>query len=185
MRVREGEGENREAGGRYAEMKMMWRSQLRAMLLLRSPSLHPLTALLTVSCGSSRPPLSALHKTLSFHLYSSFSSPPLFHSPVPSAFVVPVRCLSSIFPATALDWNQPVSGSEVTTDADGGGRSLGEEDSRRSIPVRAYFFSTRFVLVYFSFFLFFLLFFWRRAVWLVGKCGKGRRLVAWSGSMGW
>ncbi|RVW60860.1 hypothetical protein CK203_033496 [Vitis vinifera] len=61
--------------------------------------------------------------------------------PASSAFVVPVRCLSSIFPANTLEWNEPVSCSEVG-DADGEGRSLGEEDSRTSIPVRAYFFST-------------------------------------------
>ncbi|KAJ9684515.1 hypothetical protein PVL29_016806 [Vitis rotundifolia] len=120
-------------------MKMMWRSQLRAMLL--SPSPHPLTTLLTRSSNSSRPRLFALHKTLSFHSHPSFRSPTALNFPASSAFVVPARCLSSIFPANTLEWNEPVSCSEVG-DADGEGRSLGEEDSRTSIPVRAYFFST-------------------------------------------
>ena len=126
----------------------MWRSQLRAMLL--SPSPRPLTTLLTRSSNSSRPRLFALHKTLSFHSHPSFRSPTALNFPASSAFVVPVRCLSSIFPANTLEWNEPVSCSEVG-DADGEGRSLGEEDSRTSIPVRAYFFSTRFVLGWFSF----------------------------------
>ncbi|WRX12876.1 protein of unknown function DUF155 - like 1 [Theobroma cacao] len=58
---------------------------------------------------------------------------------------VPARCLSSIptpQPETMVDWNDAVSCSEV---GDGGdndnGRTL-EEDTKRSIPVRAYFFST-------------------------------------------
>ena len=38
------------------------------------------------------------------------------------------------------------------TDVDAEGRSLGEEASRHFIPVRVYFFLTRFVLVYFFFF---------------------------------
>ena len=66
------------------------------------------------------------------------------------------------------------------TDADAKGRSLGEEDSRRFIPVRVYFFSTRFFLVYFFFFFFFL-----EKGHLVGGKMWERNRIRWSGSMGW
>ncbi|XP_062155944.1 protein RETARDED ROOT GROWTH-LIKE [Alnus glutinosa] len=49
-----------------------------------------------------------------------------------------VRCVSSVSPAPTLEWNEPVSCSEV---GNGDSGSV-EEDSKSSIPVRAYFFST-------------------------------------------
>ncbi|XP_021295734.1 uncharacterized protein LOC110425219 [Herrania umbratica] len=58
---------------------------------------------------------------------------------------VPARCISSIptpLPETMVDWNDAVSCSEVGYGGDNdNGRTL-EEDTKRSIPVRAYFFST-------------------------------------------
>lgn len=59
------------------------------------------------------------------------------------------RCITAS--VNTFEWNEPVSCSEV---GDGGFRSIGEgvsdgeaddveEDSRPSIPVRAYFISTR------------------------------------------
>lgn len=59
-----------------------------------------------------------------------------------------VRCISSISASaapnqqhTAVDWNEPVSSSDVGV----GGKGTGVEvDTRPSIPVRAFFFSTRF-----------------------------------------
>ena len=109
-------------------------SQLRAMLL--SPSPHSFTTLLTRSSNFSRPRIVALHKTLSFHSYTSFRFPTSLNFPASFAFVVPVQCLSSIFLANTLEWNEPVLCSEIG-DADSEGRSLGEEDSRTSILVRA------------------------------------------------
>uniref|UniRef100_A0A2N9E2Y6 DUF155 domain-containing protein n=1 Tax=Fagus sylvatica TaxID=28930 RepID=A0A2N9E2Y6_FAGSY len=54
--------------------------------------------------------------------------------------LIVVRCVSSFSPADTLDWNEPVSCSEVG-DGDGNNGSL-DEDSKPAIPVRAYFFST-------------------------------------------
>lgn len=54
-----------------------------------------------------------------------------------------VRCVSSVSPAPTLDWNEPVSCSEVGN----GDNGSVEEDSKSSIPVRAYFFSTRFASI--------------------------------------
>ena len=112
----------------------MWRSQLKAMLL--SPSPHSFTTLHTRSSNSSRPRIFTLHKTLYFHSYTSFRFPTSLNFPSSSAFVVPIRCLSSVFLANTLEWNESVLCSEMG-DADGEGRSLGEEDSRTSILVRA------------------------------------------------
>ena len=53
--------------------------------------------------------------------------------------VFALRCVSSVSSAPTLDWNEAVSCSEV---GDGNGGSV-EEDTKPSIPVRAYFFSTR------------------------------------------
>ena len=115
-------------------MKMMWRSQLRVMLL--SPSPHSFTTLLTRSSNFSCPRIFAFHKTLSFHSYTSFRFPTSLNFPASSAFVVPIRCISSIFLANTLEWNKPVLCSKMG-DADSEGRSLGEEDSKTSILVRA------------------------------------------------
>ncbi|KAF3433832.1 hypothetical protein FNV43_RR24935 [Rhamnella rubrinervis] len=49
-----------------------------------------------------------------------------------------VRCISSVSPAPTLEWNEPVSCSEV---GDGNNETV-EENAKPSIPVRAYFFST-------------------------------------------
>lgn len=49
---------------------------------------------------------------------------------------------SSLSSAHTLEWNEPVSCSEVVGEADAGLIDV-EEDSKPSIPVRAYFFSTR------------------------------------------
>ena len=62
--------------------------------------------------------------------------------------LVVARCISSISASaapnqqhTAVDWNEPVSSSDVGV----GGKGTGVEvDTRPSIPVRAFFFSTRF-----------------------------------------
>lgn len=59
-----------------------------------------------------------------------------------------VRCISSVSPAHTLEWNEPVSCSEV---GDGNNETV-EEDTKPSIPVRAYFFSTRFVSIWVSVF---------------------------------
>ncbi|GLT93181.1 hypothetical protein SLE2022_109830 [Rubroshorea leprosula] len=58
---------------------------------------------------------------------------------------VDARCISSVSTAqqdhTAVEWNEAVSCSEIGDgDGDGGGRL--EENAKRSIPVRAFFFST-------------------------------------------
>lgn len=55
-----------------------------------------------------------------------------------------VRCISSVSPAHTLEWNEPVSGSEV---GDGNNGTV-QEETKPSIPVRAYFFSTRFVSIW-------------------------------------
>ncbi|GMJ11938.1 hypothetical protein HRI_004863000 [Hibiscus trionum] len=55
---------------------------------------------------------------------------------------IAVRCISSFStpqPETVVDWNEPVSCSEV---GDGGDDEAVEEGTKRSIPVRAYIFST-------------------------------------------
>uniref|UniRef100_A0A5B6YJR0 Putative sporulation protein RMD1 n=1 Tax=Davidia involucrata TaxID=16924 RepID=A0A5B6YJR0_DAVIN len=54
------------------------------------------------------------------------------------SFVV-AKCISSISSAHTLEWNEPVAGSEV---GDGNNGGVGEEDTKLSIPVRAFFFST-------------------------------------------
>lgn len=151
---------NRDGGkGQYAEMKTVWRSQLRVTLLNQAS--NPLTTFCRRSSNSSSSTLLAFRGTLSFHFHFHSHSHSLFPSPVPlnfsSTILVPVRCLSSIFPANAPEKDEPVQCS-VEGDADGEGRSLREEDSMVSIPVKAYFFSTRFVLDWFRF-LFLVLFF--------------------------
>ncbi|KAL6980411.1 hypothetical protein U1Q18_022052 [Sarracenia purpurea var. burkii] len=78
--------------------------------------------------------------------HSSKSSPPRtnrsFRSETCFAAVA-AKCISSISSANTLEWNEPVPCSEV-----GGGStgSDGEENEKAFISVRAYFFSTRFVL---------------------------------------
>lgn len=66
-----------------------------------------------------------------------------FGSPVPRRFGSPVpRCVSSL---PTLDWNDAVSCSEVEVDAnaaDGGDDGAVDQDTKPSIAVRAFFFST-------------------------------------------
>ncbi|GMN51183.1 hypothetical protein TIFTF001_020346 [Ficus carica] len=50
------------------------------------------------------------------------------------------RCFCSVSPAQTLDWNEPSSSPELGV-GDGYDGTV-DEDSRRAIPVRAYFFST-------------------------------------------
>ena len=59
-----------------------------------------------------------------------------------AASLTVVRCVSSFSPAGSLDWNEPVSCSEVG-EGNGDDDNL-DEDNKPCIPVRAYFFSTRF-----------------------------------------
>ncbi|XP_023905775.1 protein RETARDED ROOT GROWTH-LIKE [Quercus suber] len=57
-----------------------------------------------------------------------------------AASLTVVRCVSSFSPAGSLDWNEPVSCSEVG-EGNGDDDNL-DEDNKPCIPVRAYFFST-------------------------------------------
>lgn len=61
------------------------------------------------------------------------------------------RVSSSSFPA--LDWNDAVSCSEVDVDADNVNHDgTIDHDSKPAIPVRAFFFSTRYIIVFCFFF---------------------------------
>ena len=57
---------------------------------------------------------------------------------------VEAKCVSSISSAHTLEWNEPVPCSEARDCSIGG---VSEEESKPSISVRAYFFSTRFVFL--------------------------------------
>lgn len=86
----------------------------------------------------------------------SLSSGP--HIPVPRALLV-VRCLSSIQNPNrvpTVDFNESVSCSEI---GDGANDAVEEDTIPSSIPVRAYFFSTRLSIFLFLFILFNFLFF--------------------------
>lgn len=52
------------------------------------------------------------------------------------------KCISSVNSAHTLEWNEPVSCSEVVGEVESGDTGVVEEDAKPSIPVRAYFFST-------------------------------------------
>ncbi|XP_043697763.1 protein RETARDED ROOT GROWTH-LIKE [Telopea speciosissima] len=137
----------------------MWRSRsidqhLRTMVFrLSSPSFSSTASALTRQFSCANPCFvapSSLHclsltKTLNFqrsvlslilkHRNRSFSSNRLG--------VLVVRCLSSTSSTHSLDWNEPVSCSEVGDGYDSNvNEDVNEVDTRSSIPVRAYFFST-------------------------------------------
>ncbi|XVF23705.1 hypothetical protein REPUB_Repub13aG0062800 [Reevesia pubescens] len=105
----------------------------------------PYSSSLFLSSHLPKPQTSSSAKTLSYTATSSPSTIILwtFNGGGEAIRSVYARCISSIptpQPETMVDWNEAVSCSEV---GDGGGddRTL-EEDTKRSIPVRAYFFST-------------------------------------------
>lgn len=74
--------------------------------------------------------------------------------------LVIVRCVSSVSSAPTLEWNEPVSCSEVgdscSEEVVNGNIGTVEDDAKPSIPVRAYFFSTRFVSFWVGLFYLFL-----------------------------
>ncbi|KAJ4936176.1 hypothetical protein NE237_008288 [Protea cynaroides] len=133
----------------------MWRSRsidkhLRTMMpRLSSP--HPSSMALAICRQFSRanPCLvapSSLHHlsittTLNFQrsVLSLILRPRIssFSSSRPGVFIV--RCFSSTPSIPTLDWNEPVSCSEV---GDGYNSDMNEAETRPYIPVRAYFFST-------------------------------------------
>ncbi|KAI6669117.1 hypothetical protein NL676_004002 [Syzygium grande] len=52
------------------------------------------------------------------------------------------KCISSVNSVHSLEWNEPVSCSEVVGEVESGEVGVVEEDAKPAIPVRAYFFST-------------------------------------------
>ncbi|KAF5467175.1 hypothetical protein F2P56_017030, partial [Juglans regia] len=128
--------------------RKMWRSidvHLRALRLFPSctqPSflLKPIRTILTVN---PRPhalsvPQNLISRTIFSPAISSIT-PGLGARGFGSNFgFIVVRCVSSVSSAPTLEWNEPVSCSEV---GDGNNGSV-EEGTKPSIPVRAFFFST-------------------------------------------
>ncbi|XP_059628245.1 protein RETARDED ROOT GROWTH-LIKE-like [Cornus florida] len=107
----------------------------RTLLTLSNPST------LLQNPPPNRPVAFYLPKTLNFgqfHRFSNLNSRSGFIFGSDSSFVV-AKCISTISSANTVDWNEPVSCSEVGDGSNGG---VSEEDIRASIPVRAYFFST-------------------------------------------
>lgn len=85
-----------------------------------------------------------LHALIPFRSSSSshYSSPNSVHRLIPG-FSVP-KCISSVSScADTLDWNDPVSCSSEVGDANDYDYVIQDDDTKPSIPVRAYFFSTR------------------------------------------
>lgn len=87
-------------------------------------------------------PLTVCSISTSFSPIVSFTGRPHCGSSSTTSFGI-LRCVSSISSASApqqptIDWNESFSASEIES---GGNRAI-EEDSKPSIPVRAYFFST-------------------------------------------
>ncbi|XP_021819185.1 uncharacterized protein LOC110761102 [Prunus avium] len=117
---------------------------------------HSLSSLYSSSSSSPTPLLSvrtiltlphpqnpSISKTLNLHSITTSwcsSIPGLRSQPqIGSNFnVLVVRCVSSVPHADTLEWNEPVSCSEVGD----GHKATVDENSKPSIPVRAYFFST-------------------------------------------
>ena len=93
-----------------------------------SPPTPPLTSLRTVTATHPNP-----HRTL-----FSVPSPP---KPPPSLAFSAARCATSATPAQALDWTEPAPSPSLGHG--GNGRPV-DDDAKPCIPVRAYFFSTRF-----------------------------------------
>lgn len=137
----------------------MWRSIDAHLKTIRLP----LRTILLPQPNTPTPSLPFLKLPHSRHFSSSRT---LTISPIPNPFsrilafnrrqngigtLVVVRCASSLSSSmpnsqyTTVDWNEPVSCSEV---GDEGKSTSVEEDTRPSIPVRAYFFSTRFVFLF-------------------------------------
>ncbi|KAK3015381.1 hypothetical protein RJ639_005882 [Escallonia herrerae] len=84
-------------------------------------------------------PSSSPPQTLTFRrpLHSSAAGSRLAHSFSVGSTFAAAKCLSSISSADTLEWNEAITCSEGR-DGDG----INEEDTKPSIPVRAYFFST-------------------------------------------
>lgn len=136
--------------------KQMWRttldsSTMRALRLRSflfsssSSSSSSCCSLINIFCPSSSSSSFTTLTTIISHSFLPF--PPTtrvlftdsrrFGSPVP-------RCVSSL---PTLDWNDAVSCSEVEVDAnaaDGGDDGAVDQDTKPSIAVRAFFFSTRY-----------------------------------------
>ncbi|KAK9283667.1 hypothetical protein L1049_011919 [Liquidambar formosana] len=103
-----------------------------------SSSSSPFTPFRTFLTRSSIvPPFFSFPKTLVPRRTSIFV--PRNHNFVTDCSFLVVRCVSSVSSAHTLEWNEPVSCSEV---GDRNNDGVSEEDTRASIPVRAYFFST-------------------------------------------
>lgn len=132
----------------------MWRTidaQLRAARLFpsllssssQSQPLHfSLKAIRTFLTSSPKPRHTLCFAPKTVTLRTIFATTTATDSISCSASLTVVRCVSSFSPAGSLDWNEPVSCSEV-----GEGNSDNDnldEDNKPCIPVRAYFFSTRF-----------------------------------------
>lgn len=114
-------------------------------LSFTAPPLLKLTKLLSLSHPFSLPKALTSIKLVPA---APFSASPICalttHQKIFGSFVS--RCISSsLNSAHTLEWNEPVSCSEVVGDVDVSGVDA-EEDPRPSIPVRAYIFSTRSVL---------------------------------------
>ncbi|XP_061997693.1 protein RETARDED ROOT GROWTH-LIKE [Rosa rugosa] len=114
-----------------------------------SSSSSPLFSVRTfLTLAQPRSVSNSVSKTLIFHSIatpsytssSSSSSIPSLrsHRLGPAIGLFAVRCVSTASPESSLDWNEPVSCSEV---GDGSKGSV-DKDDKPNIPVRAYFFST-------------------------------------------
>lgn len=119
-----------------------------------SPSTPHFSVRTFLTLAQPRTVSNSISRTLIFHSIttrssSSCSSIPSLrsHKIGPSISLFVVRCVSSVSPASTLDWNEPVSCSEV---GDGNKGSV-DKDAKPTIPVRAYFFSTRSVLFVLNF----------------------------------
>ncbi|KAF8402775.1 hypothetical protein HHK36_010865 [Tetracentron sinense] len=132
----------------------MWSSRsiikpLKTMFLPSSPySRSPLAAAFKTQFTIASPfaafPTShrffSISKTLAFEGSScSLTFKPRIHNFVSNYGVFLVRGISSISSVHPLEWNEPVSCSEV---GDGDNGIVNEEETKLSIPVKAYFFST-------------------------------------------
>jgi len=128
----------------------MWRTvdvHLRALRFFPSPqpsfTIRPVCTILTPKAHTlAAPQTLSLRTIVTTSVFSIFKGLGTRGSGSNFGLTV-VRCVSSVSPAPTLEWNEPVSCSEV---GNGDSGSV-EEDSKSSIPVRAYFFSTRFASI--------------------------------------
>lgn len=128
----------------------MWRTvdvHLRALRFLPSPQssfpIRPVRTILSPNAHTlSAPQTLNLRTIVTTSVFSNFKGLGTRGSGSNFGLIV-VRCLSSVSPAPTLEWNEPVSCSEVGN----GDCGSVDEDSKSSIPVRAYFFSTRFASI--------------------------------------